>query len=221
MLLFCARGGQGKSVLLKMMAGLVTPDEVVVRVCGEDLRTLDASRLAAVRESFGYLFQNYALFDFMNVEDNVSFPLAQQGRLSADEIHTRAVDILTEVGLGEALALFPNELSGGMKKRVGLARAVISNPGIVLYDDPTAGLDPVTSSKIFELVKGLHQRNPAGAAVVASHDVERMRAVCDRYIMLEEGGVIFDGVEGDAAGASSLVSEFFHTEQHLAQGIAP
>src|SRR5690606_2923898 len=146
-------GGHGKSVLLKLLAGLLRPDEGRVVVEGQDLATLDPMALSQVRERYGYLFQNYALFDFMNVRDNVAFPLRQREEPPPDEeIASRGRARLEEVGLGHALDRLPSQPSGGMKKRVGLARATIGEPDIALYDDPSAGLDPVTSSKIFELV---------------------------------------------------------------------
>jgi phospholipid/cholesterol/gamma-HCH transport system ATP-binding protein len=141
-------GGHGKSVLLRLMAGLTTPDEGTVEVRGKNLATVDGFELSKLRRDYGYLFQNYALFDFMNVADNVAFPLRQVGGVPEDEIAQRVRERLTQLGLGHALDRFPNELSGGMKKRVGMARATIAEPRIVLYDDPSAGLDPVTSSKI-------------------------------------------------------------------------
>lgn len=202
------RGGQGKSVLLKLLAGLIRPDEGTVLVEGRDLSRLNPVELHEVRERYGYLFQNYALFDFMTVRDNVAFPLLQKG-MAAAEAEPRVQGILSEVGLGHALDLYPDELSGGMKKRVGLARAVIADPAILLYDDPTAGLDPVTSSKIFRLVEQMRQKFPNSAAVVVSHDVDRMKAVCSRWILIEEGEVMFRGTIAHVAAAPELVRTFF------------
>lgn len=202
-------GGHGKSVLLKCLAGLFTPDAGRVLVGGEDLARLGASGLARVREQYGYVFQNYALFDFMTVRDNVAFPLAQQGHRDRAAIDLAVEQRLAEVGLAHALDLYPRELSGGMKKRVGLARATVTDPAIALYDDPSAGLDPVTSSKIFDLVARMHTRRPNVATVVVSHDIDRMRAICDRYVMLVDGRLVFDGAEADIARAAD-VAAFFH-----------
>lgn len=202
-------GGHGKSVLLRLMAGLLKPDEGRVTVRGQDLASVDAFELAAIRREFGYLFQNYALFDFMNVADNVAFPLRQAGGVSEDIIIERVRERLAQLGLGHALDRFPNELSGGMKKRVGMARATIAEPRIVLYDDPSAGLDPVTSSKIFLLVKTMHHSHPGVASVVVSHDIDRMKVICDRYIMIYEGRVLFEGTEAAIAQADPLVGQFF------------
>lgn len=203
------QGGHGKSVLLKCLAGLLRPDEGRVLAFGRDLATLTSVELARVREAYGYVFQNYALFDFMTVADNVAFPLRQRG--DADERATNALvrERLAEVGLARALRLYPRELSGGMKKRVGLVRATVTDPDVTLYDDPSAGLDPVTSSKIFELIAGMHERKRGAAAIVVSHDLDRMRPVCHRYVMLERGRVVFEGPEAAVPSAPPAVAAFF------------
>ncbi|MDP6945006.1 MAG: ATP-binding cassette domain-containing protein, partial [Myxococcota bacterium] len=131
---------------------------------------------------------------------------------------------LDEVSLGHALDLYPRELSGGMKKRVGLARATVAHPRLVLYDDPTAGLDPVTSSQIFELVKAVHNVGARDgslcASVVVSHDIDRMRRVCDRYVMLHQGRVRFDGEESVIAQAEPIVGDFFYGAAGKEAGVA-
>lgn len=202
-------GGHGKSVLLKCLAGLITPDEGRVLVGGEDLARLGAAGLTRVREQYGYVFQNYALFDFMTVRDNVAFPLVQQGHHDSAAIDAAVCARLAEVGLAHALDLYPRELSGGMKKRVGLARATVSDPAIALYDDPSAGLDPVTSSKIFDLVARMHNKRPGVATVVVSHDIDRMRPICDRYAMLVDGRLVFEGAEAEIARAPDVAAFFF------------
>ncbi|MCB9728515.1 MAG: ATP-binding cassette domain-containing protein [Deltaproteobacteria bacterium] len=202
-------GGHGKSVLLRLLAGLATPDEGEVRVRGKNLADIDPFELAELRREYGYLFQNYALFDFMSVADNVAFPLRQAGGVEEPEIARRVKERLEQLGLGEALDRFPSELSGGMKKRVGMARATIGEPAIVLYDDPSAGLDPVTSSKIFRLVRTMHHSQDDVASVVVSHDIDRMKVICDRYVMIFEGKVLFDGPEEAIEGADPMVGKFF------------
>ncbi|GMV40728.1 MAG: ABC transporter ATP-binding protein [Myxococcales bacterium] len=206
-------GGAGKSVLLKILCGLVRPDRGTVEVQGQDLARLDGVALAAVRRQYGVLFQNYALFDFMTVAENVAFPLAQDG-VPEGEIRERVAARLRDVDLPRAGALYPRELSGGMKKRVSLARATIAEAPILLYDDPTAGLDPVTSSKIFALVKALHRPGDSTTLVI-SHDIDRMRAVCDRYLLIFEGRVRFDGTftEGSAS-PDDVVNTFFTGADH-------
>lgn len=212
-------GGHGKSVLLKMFAGLLSPDEGNVVVAGQDLATANARELAAARQRMGYLFQNYALFDFMTVRENVAFPLRQQGGFEDDEIERRVREILDYMGLAHALDLYPNELSGGMKKRVGVGRAVIAEPPFLLYDDPTAGLDPVTSSKIFRLVAQLHAKINGATSIVVSHDIDRMKVICDRYLMIHEGRLVFDGAESEIGTADPIVSEFFYGAVNKASGV--
>ncbi len=211
-------GGHGKSVLLKVMTGLLAPDAGRVLVDGQDLARMRPTELARVRDGMGYVFQNYALFDFMTVYDNVAFPLRQQGGHDEAAIDAAIKRRLGEVGLGHALQLFPRELSGGMKKRVSLVRATISQPSIALYDDPTAGLDPVTSSKIFQLIDREHRSIPGCASVVVSHDIDRMKVVCDRYAMIYQGRVLFDGPEARIASADPLVGEYFYgaVDKHAA-----
>ena len=209
-------GGHGKSVLLKLVAGLIQPVSGTVRVFGQEVSGASDRQLGEVRAAMGYLFQNYALFDFMTVFENVAFPLRQLGGFLDAEIRERVIGLLTEVGLGAALELYPRELSGGMKKRVGLARAVITHPRLTLYDDPSAGLDPVTSSKIFELISRLQQMEDRSTAIVASHDVDRMKAICERYVMLYQGRILYDGPESGIAGADPMVGEFFYGALHKA-----
>lgn len=200
-------GGAGKSVLLKMLCGLVPPDQGQVAVEGQDLAGLGPGAIARVRERFGLLFQNYALFDFMTVGENVGFPLVQQ-HVAPGIVEERVASRLAEVELPGTEHLFPSELSGGMKKRVSLARATIAGAPLLLYDDPTAGLDPVTSSKIFRLIDALH--SDGGATVIVGHDVDRMRSVCDEWLLLHEGRVRFRGTT-DAAQRSpdEVVRVFF------------
>ncbi len=187
-------GGAGKSVLLKHLPRLIRPDEGRVLLDGKDLATLNAFELARAREDFGYLFQNYALFDFMTVADNIAFPLRQERHPPPpSEIDRRVRERLGEVGLLRAYAQYPRELSGGMKKRIALARATVTNPSIALYDDPTAGLDPVTSSRIFALILAMHVKVDNAASVVVSHDIDRMAAIVDRWVVLEYGRVTFSG----------------------------
>ncbi len=202
-------GGGGKTVLLKVLAGLLRPDGGEVVIDGASLAGLETDGRARLWERFGFLFQNYALFDFMTVGENVAFPLEQRRpRAPEDEIRARVATRLSEVDLPGTEALFPNELSGGMKKRVAMARATIADAEFLFYDDPTAGLDPVTSSKIFGLIARLHL--PRGVSVVVSHDVDRMRAICRRFVMIDRGRVRFDG-DLDAVHASDdeMVRTFF------------
>jgi phospholipid/cholesterol/gamma-HCH transport system ATP-binding protein len=188
-------GGCGKTLLVKILAGLVQPDAGQVSVHGRVITGLGDVALSDIRGQMGMLFQNYALWDFMTVEENIGFPLRQAG-VPADEIAVRVDELLKKVGLPWIHKLFPNELSGGMKKRVTFARAVIQNPPILFYDDPTAGLDPVTSSKIFILLEE-RKRERGTTSIVITHDILGVRDICDRFVMLDQGRVVFEGTRAE------------------------
>ncbi len=166
----------GKSVLLKIIAGLYRPEAGLVRVAGR----------------IGMLFQNCALFDFLSVADNVAFPLVQEGGVPAAEIEPRVAARLRAVGLAGSERKLPSELSGGMKKRVGLARATVATPDVVLYDEPTAGLDPVTTAKIYGLLRADHDAR-GSTAVVVSSDVDAVAAFADTIAFVDGGGVRWIG----------------------------
>lgn len=203
-------GGAGKSLLLKVITGLVAPDRGRVLVDGHDVQKLSPSELEALRFSIGMLFQNYALFDFMNVAENIAFPLRQSGLgLSEDEIKSKVQDQLNLVGLPGIGHQYANELSGGMKKRVSFCRAVITEPPILFYDDPTAGLDPVTSSKIFIHLRRMQQRGGT-TAVTISHDIGGIKDICDDFAMLDKGRLIFHGSRAEIETCSiKLVRQFW------------
>lgn len=208
-------GGAGKSVIVKLCCGLLEPDDGQISVLGQDLQHLNDKDKQALRTRVGLVFQNYALFDFMTVGQNVAFPMRQRGTYSDEEIGIRVQERLAEVDLPKVQHLMPNELSGGMKKRVGLARANINDPELIFFDDPTAGLDPVTSSKIFNLIRRTQaQRN--STCLVISHDIDRMRPACDRYLLLYRGKLHFVGTEIEAmASSDTIVREFFRKEEGL------
>lgn len=202
-------GGAGKSLLVKLMAGLIRPDRGKVFVDGHEVNALGEMELQQLQFRIGMLFQNYALFDFMNVEDNIAFPLRQAGGVSEEEIKRRVQEQLQSVSLPGIGHQYPGELSGGMKKRVSFARAVISDPPIVFYDDPTAGLDPVTSAKIFVL---LRRRQELGGAtsVTISHDIDGLKGICDRFALVDHGGLVFEGTRHDfEVSEIRLVQQFW------------
>ncbi len=202
-------GGAGKSLLLKIICGLVVPDEGTVTIDGQDVFELDEIEIAKLRFRIGMLFQNYALFDFMNVADNIAFPLRQEGKLGEDEIAAKVQEQLDSVDLPTIGHQFPNELSGGMKKRVSFARAVVPEPPIVFYDDPTAGLDPVTSSKIFLLLKAMRDEKGV-TSVTISHDIEGIKDICDNFALLDRGELIFWGSRDEVESTDlSLVRQFW------------
>ncbi|RQW78045.1 MAG: ABC transporter ATP-binding protein [Geobacter sp.] len=181
--------GEGKSVLLKHMIGLMRPDSGTVLVEGENITAMGRNELNRVREKLGMLFQNAALFDSMTVFENVAFPLEEKTRLSAAEIRDKVHKALEHVGLKGAEAKFPDELSGGMKKRVGLARAVMLKPKIMLFDEPTTGLDPVICRATHELIKDAHARY-GFTAVVVSHEIPEIFDISDHVAMLYRGEIL-------------------------------
>jgi phospholipid/cholesterol/gamma-HCH transport system ATP-binding protein len=179
------RSGSGKSVLLKHLIGLLKPDSGRVLIQGEDIVPLDERQMLRVRSRFGMLFQGAALFDSMTVAENVGFALNRRGALSAEEIRRRVAEALELVDLPGTEEKKPGELSGGMKKRVGLARAIIYQPEIVLYDEPTTGLDPVVADSIDQLILRVRDRFKV-TSVVVTHDMRSARRVGQRILMLHD-----------------------------------
>lgn len=188
------RSGGGKSVLLKHLIGLMTPDEGHVIVDGVDLSSLDDHALKEFRKKFGMLFQHAALFDSLNVFDNVAFPLVEHTDMSREKIRQRVHEVLDLVGLKAVDRKMPGELSGGMRKRVGLARAIALTPEILLYDEPTTGLDPIMTDAIDQLILRT-QRELGITSIVISHDIEATFRVADKVAMIYEGKILLEGNE--------------------------
>ncbi len=203
--------GSGKSVLMKHMIGLLKPDAGQVLVDGEDIVPLEGPPLDLVRRKFGMVFQNAALFDSMNIEDNVSFPLREHTKLPADEIRRMVKEKLDLVGLPNVEKRLPSELSGGMRKRVGLARAVILGPQIVLYDEPTTGLDPITTDNVDEMIlEAKHALQVS--SVVISHDIGSAFKIADQIAFLYEGKIVSAGPPAQVrASDHPRVREFLRT----------
>ncbi|MEE2758351.1 MAG: ATP-binding cassette domain-containing protein [Myxococcota bacterium] len=199
-------GGVGKSVLLKLCCGLLEPESGRISLGDVELTGQSEQKLAQVRQGVGMAFQNTALFDFMTVGENIAFPLRQQGGLADGEIETRVADSLTKVSLPSIANLSPSALSGGMKKRVALARAMIHRPPYVFCDDPTAGLDPVTSSRIFRMIDDI-RRQYGSTCVVVSHDTEGLFKRCDFVGFLCDGSMAYFGPTQDAM-THKAVAEF-------------
>lgn len=189
-------GGAGKSLVLKLLCGLIKPDTGHVWLGDTEVSALDERRLMTLRERIGMVFQNYALFDDLTVADNIAFPLAQMARPPA-EITTRVATRLAQVHLPHIGPRYPRELSGGMKKRVCLARATVHDPPIMLCDDPTAGLDPVTTNRIFRLLKDLQAQN-AATAIIVSHETGSLEPICDHLALLDHGRLIHAGPTAEA-----------------------
>jgi phospholipid/cholesterol/gamma-HCH transport system ATP-binding protein len=206
------RSGTGKSVALKHIVGLIKPDVGQVLVQGEDITTMSSRELARVRRRIGFLFQNAALFDSISVGENVAFPLRRHTELDEDAVRIRVRQLLGEVGLEREFDTMPAELSGGMRKRAGLARAMALDPPILLADEPGAGLDPVTAAEIDALLARLKQQ--AGATiVVVTHNIPSARAISDELIFLHEGRVLIRGSpEVLERSELALVREFMRSE---------
>ncbi len=203
-------GASGKSVALKLLAGLLRPDRGEVIVDGDDITKLPEIQLQQVRAKIGMLFQNNALFDHMTVAENIAFPLRRLFALPEDEIAQRVSERLACVSLASFETRMPSGLSGGQKKRVGVARATVARANIVLYDEPAAGLDPVTSQKIFDLLRA-EQRAAGATVVMVSSDLDRLLTVTDRVGMLYRGELIFDGTTAEAkASREPRVNQFVH-----------
>lgn len=204
--------GEGKSVLLKHCIGLLKPDSGSIEVDGESLQGVGRSALNRIREKFGMLFQNAALFDSMTVFGNVAFPLQEKTRLSRDEIQQRVREALEDVGLKNVEAKYPDELSGGMKKRVGLARAVVLNPKIILFDEPTTGLDPIIKRAIHHLIKETHAKW-GYTAVIVSHEIPDIFDVAQYVALLYRGQIQYSGTPDEIQNSSDpVVRQFIHGE---------
>ena len=200
--------GEGKSVLLRHIIGLMQPDEGQITVDGENIIGIRRSELNRIREKFGMLFQNAALFDSMNIFENVAFPLQEKTKLTREEIHTRVLTALEDVGLKNVENKFPDELSGGMKKRVGLARALLLNPTIILFDEPTTGLDPIIKRAIHQLIKDTHEKF-GFTAVIVSHEIPEIFDIAQNVAMLFRGEIRQFGTADEIRTSSDpVVSQF-------------
>lgn len=202
------RSGEGKSVCIKHVCGLLKPDSGQVYVDGEEISQYGEKELFPVRKKIGLLFQNAALFDSLNVLENVGFALIEEGKLPMDEIKDRVLETLRRVRLGDVLYKMPSELSGGMRKRVGLARAIIREPKILLYDEPTTGLDPVTTDAINDLILQL-QEELGVTSVVITHDMATVFKVANKISMLFQGEFIFSGTPEEVRNTDNAIIRQF------------
>jgi phospholipid/cholesterol/gamma-HCH transport system ATP-binding protein len=184
--------GTGKSVLIKHVIGLLKPDVGHIWVDGVDVPTLNDTEIAKFRRKFGMVFQTAALFDSLTVEENVAFPLVEHTKQSKDEVRARVDDKLAALGLQGSNKKFPGELSGGMRKRVGLARALVLEPEIVLYDEPTTGLDPLATENVDRMIMDVMDRFKV-TSIVISHDMASVFRIADRIAMLAEGVIAAAG----------------------------
>lgn len=204
------RSGQGKSVTIQCVAGLLEPDEGSLKVFGKEVKELPEDELKELRSKLGFLFQSGALYDSMTVRENLLFPLTRVLKMKDDaEMEKRVKDVLESVGLEEAIDKYPADLSGGMRKRVGLARTLILRPEIILYDEPTTGLDPITSREISELIVRLQEKYET-SSIIITHDMACARIVADRIAVMNDGEFIATGTYDELAKSpDELINNFF------------
>lgn len=192
-LVMMGKSGHGKSVLIKCIVGLLTPDSGVLKVFDKEVTNLDEDELTEVRRRIGFLFQNAALYDSMSVRENLEFPLQRQdGSMDKESLVTLVNEVLDAVGLAEAVDKMPADLSGGMRKRVALARTLIQKPEIMLYDEPTTGLDPITAAEISDLILEV-QKKYNTSSIIITHDLACARTTHNRIVVLKEGECIAEG----------------------------
>ncbi len=202
------RSGSGKSVLLKHLVGLFQPDAGRVLVDGEDIAKLKERQLGPIRKKIGILFQSGALFDSMSVGENIAFPLREAGLRDEAAIQERVAGALEMVDLAGEQAKMPENLSGGMRKRVGLARTIVSRPACILYDEPTTGLDPIATDSINHLIRRLQRRLQA-TSVVVTHDMKTAFHTADRIAFLHEGRIYFEGTVDELRASTDPTLENF------------
>jgi phospholipid/cholesterol/gamma-HCH transport system ATP-binding protein len=207
------RSGTGKSVLLRIIVGLQTPDSGEALVLGTNMSTAPANEINAARTQMGFLFQHAALYDSLTVEENVAFPLVHHRmELSDSDRRDRVSDLLREVGLDGHGAKMPSNISGGMQKRAGLARALALDPVILLLDEPTAGLDPISSGEIDELIQKLQQEHQM-ASIVVTHDMVSAKTIATRIALMDKGRVVIEGTFEDLQkSGEGFVSQFLHRD---------
>jgi len=206
------QSGTGKSVLLKCIVGLLKPDSGDILVNGESIINLPSKKLNSFRKTLGFLFQGAALYDSMSVRENLEFPLKRNFNFTQDEISNKVISTLEMVGLEESIDRMPSELSGGMKKRIGLARSIITEPKIILYDEPTTGLDPITSKEISVLILEL-QKKLNMTSIVVTHDLLCAEIIADRAIVLDKGNIVKEGtIDELTSSEDKLLRNFFSNE---------
>lgn len=209
-LVVLGKSGSGKSVLIQCIVRLLNSDSGTIDVLGNEVGLLNGIELAELRKKIGFLFQSGALYDSMTVRQNIEFPLRRiKKEMTEKEIDERVIEVLENVGLADALNKMPSQLSGGMRKRISLARTIAVDPLIMLYDEPTTGLDPVTSDEISSLIN-IVQKKYKTSSIIITHDIECVRATANRIIMLKDGEVYTEGtIETFEKSSDPLIRSFF------------
>ena len=204
------KSGSGKSVLIKCIVGLLKPDDGTIQVFDRNVLEMDRTELSEMRRKIGFLFQSGALYDSMTVKQNLEFPLRRMKvKLTEKEMEERVLRVLENVGLADTLHKMPSQLSGGMRKRISLARTIVVDPMIMLYDEPTTGLDPVTSDEISSLINDVQEKYKTSSLII-THDIKCARNTADRIIMLADGEVYKEGKAEDFEGSSDpFIKSFF------------
>jgi phospholipid/cholesterol/gamma-HCH transport system ATP-binding protein len=224
------RSGTGKSVLLKLIIGLQKADSGSIHIHGQEITNANLEEMNEIRKKMGFLFQHAALYDSLTVEENIAFPLRRHTEMTAQQRSDRVKELLASVGMEADLKKMPSDISGGMQKRVGLARALALEPGILLLDEPTAGLDPITSGEIDELILKLQEEREV-ASIVVTHDLHSAKLVADRIVLLHQGNTVMEekrrricdrifqaGFLGSAYVESSQVGSFYHRDAGHSSG---
>lgn len=204
------KSGQGKSVTIQCIVGLIEPDEGTITILGQEVSGMDENQLKEMRSHIGFLFQHAALYDSMTIRENLAFPLRRVLHIEDEaEIETRSMEALDAVGLQDAIDKMPSDLSGGQRKRMGLARTLIVKPDIILYDEPTTGLDTITSKEISHLIMDIRKKYNA-SSIIITHDMSCARITADRIVVMNDGKFIAEGTYQELENSSdSFINSFF------------
>jgi phospholipid/cholesterol/gamma-HCH transport system ATP-binding protein len=213
-LVVLGKSGSGKSVLIQCIVRLLNPDQGTIKVLGENVNELNRKDLAELRKKIGFLFQSGALYDSMTIKQNLEFPLKRiKKNLTRKEINEKVEEVLENVGLADTLNKMPSQLSGGMRKRASLARTIVVDPMIMLYDEPTTGLDPVTSDEISSLINYVQEKYKT-SSIIITHDIECARATANRVIMLQDGEVYMEGnIKEFEDSTDAIIRSFFKKQK--------